>query len=102
MGNLVYCFDLDGTLLKSEIDEKGNYYNCRPINNRISKVNKLFDEGNTIIIYTGRHWNHLQATARQLRKWKVRYHSLALGKPVADYYIDDHAINDKDFFREVK
>ena len=28
-------------------------------------------------------------TKKQLKKWKVKYHSLLFGKPVFDIYIDD-------------
>ena len=48
--SLVYCFDLDNTLCNTE----GNYYESYPIQSRIDKVNKLYDEGNTIIIDTAR------------------------------------------------
>ena len=37
-------------------------------------------------------------TKMQLDIWGCKYHDLILGKPSADYYIDDKAINDYDFF----
>jgi hydroxymethylpyrimidine pyrophosphatase-like HAD family hydrolase len=100
---MVYNIDLDGTLIKSELDERGNYKNCRPMRERIKKVNALYERGHLIIIHTGRHWNHLLNTYKQLHKCKIKYHSLVMGKPVADIIVDDKAINDKDFFKsEVK
>ena len=36
----------------------------------------------------------------QLTDWKVQFHKLMLGKPAADFYIDDKAINDGEFFEK--
>lgn len=47
----IYCFDLDGTLCTNE---KGKYKKVKPLKDRIEKVNKLYDEGNKIIILTAR------------------------------------------------
>ena len=46
-----YVFDLDGTLCTNA---NNDYCNSTPIINRIEYVNKLYDEGNNIIIYTAR------------------------------------------------
>ena len=37
-------------------------------------------------------------TMEQLDRWGVKYHSLFLGKPSGDVYIDDKGIKDEDFF----
>ena len=37
-------------------------------------------------------------TRTQLDSWGCKYHRLFLGKPSADYYIDDKGINSDDFF----
>ena len=94
----IYCFDLDNTLCKSHLDD---YTKSEPIHTRIDQVNKLFAEGNRIIICTARgsltgiDWKVL--TEQQLRDWSVRYHELWLGKPYADIYVDDKACKDTDF-----
>jgi carbamoyl-phosphate synthase large subunit len=93
-----YCFDLDETLCTSN---NLDYENALPHSTRILKVNKLFSEGHTILIYTARgsmtgiDWEAI--TLRQLHVWGVQFHSLILGKPSADFYIDDKAINVNDF-----
>ena len=43
-------------------------------------------------------WREL--TLNQLEEWNVKYHELILGKPNADVYVDDKAINDLDFFND--
>lgn len=98
---MIYCFDLDGTLCNT-ID--GNYEESLPYNDRIIKVNELYNEGHYIIIETARgsvtgiEWFDL--TKSQLETWGLKFHELRVGvKKYADYYIDDKAINDKDFFK---
>lgn len=94
----IYCFDIDETICHT----KGtDYSSAVPIPDRIAKINKLFTEGNTIKLLTARgsktglDWRELTET--QLVKWGVNYHELHMGKPFADFYIDDKAINDLDF-----
>lgn len=97
MGN--YCFDLDGTLCTNS---DGDYETAQPFNERIRMVNLLYDSGNRILIFTARgsttgiDWRLI--TENQLIKWNVKYHELIFGKPFADFYIDDKALSDSDFF----
>jgi hypothetical protein len=105
---MTYVFDLDNTLCNT-IDS--DYYICTPKPERIKKVNKLYNEGNTIIIFTARGMgssnnNQIEAinkyysiTEIQLKNWGVKYSYLLFGKPAADYYIDDKGINDNGFFK---
>ena len=39
-------------------------------------------------------------TAKQLAEWGCKYHHLFLGKPAADYYVDDKGVNDEAFFTD--
>ncbi len=96
-----YCFDLDGTLCTNT---EGDYEEALPFSERIQLVNKLFDEGNEITIFTARgsetgiDWQEL--THRQLKFWGLKYNRLILGKPFAHKYIDDRGMSDIDFFRD--
>ena len=93
-----YCFDLDQTLCLTKETE---YVNSIPIPKRIEKVNKLFHEGHQIIIFTARGsvsgLDFANLTQSQLLAWGVRYHFLLFGKPAADFYIDDKALNSEEF-----
>jgi len=95
-----FCIDLDGTLCTNT---EGAYELAQPIPDRIAQVNALFDSGNKITIFTARgsttgiDWTEL--TAKQLLSWNVKYHSLLLGKPFADLYIDDKGVSDSEFFK---
>lgn len=96
---MIYCFDLDGTLA---IGIRREYEGARPLEGRIAMVNALFDAGHTIKIFTARgattgiDWREL--TEKQLHDWGLKYHELIMGKPHADFYIDDKAINSARWF----
>lgn len=96
----IYCFDIDGVVCDVK---KGDYKNATPKKGRIKKINSLHAKGNTIIFSTSRgkltgiDWSKL--TNYQFKKWKLKHHEIIFGKPYADMYVDDKAINDKDFFK---
>lgn len=97
---MIFSFDLDNTLCS----QNGSAYSeAKPFIDRIEIVNKLFNEGHTIIIDTGRgnstgiDWHSV--TKEQLKTWGLQYHVLIVGrKPKADFYIDDKGLNASDFF----
>ena len=98
--SLIYVFDLDGTLCNTE----GNWYEkSTPKEDRIALVNKLHDDGHTVIIDTargcvsGKNWFYY--TVNQLNKWGVKFHTLRTGvKFGGDVFVDDKGFNDKVFF----
>lgn len=98
---MIYCFDLDNTLLYTEGTD---YKNSKPIQKAIDKVNKLYNEGHTIKIFTARgsrsgiDWRDF--TKIQLIYYGIKYHEVILGKPHADIFIDDKGINVRDWINE--
>jgi len=94
----IYCFDIDGTIC---VTNGLDYESSEPIVERIEKINQLHAEGHIIKFLTARgsqtgiDWT--EVTKSQLMVWGARYHELHLGKPFADYYVDDKAISDQDF-----
>jgi|TARA_R100000234_G_scaffold309_3_gene249 histidinol phosphatase-like enzyme len=108
---VTYVFDIDGTICSKRCELKGDdYADSQPYEERIEKINSLYDQGHEIIYMTargmGRHKNNPQAaiedfytfTQKQLNNWGCKYHRLFLGKPSADMYVDDKGIKDEDFF----
>ena len=112
----IYCIDIDGTLTEPH---RGTPWSAVPIQSRIDKVNQLYDEGATIYLMTARGFIRSQEhegsiyeqqgiadeharerTEAQLKKWGVKYHALYFGKPRAVTYVDDRAVNDKEFFND--
>lgn len=97
-----YVFDLDGVLCSNEED----VYKAEPYFNRITKVNRLYEQGHKIMIDSARGTitgkDHQEKTEEQLKEWGVKYHYLRTGvKFYGDYYVDDKAIKDYDFFKGI-
>jgi|TARA_R100001460_G_C3542886_1_gene174639 hypothetical protein len=105
-----YVVDIDGTICTPGKTEETRYTEALPIQSRIDKINRLYDEGHTIVYFTargmGRFKNNAdlaretfyELTEIQLSLWGCRYNQLFLGKPSGDFYIDDKGINDNEFF----
>lgn len=95
-----FVFDIDGTLCTNT---DGEYSKATPFYERIAIVNKLYEEGNTIVLQTargnttGKDW--YEFTYTQLLSWNLKFHSLITGsKPFGDIYIDDKGVSDDIFF----
>jgi len=91
---LIYLIDIDSTICKT-IDN--DYFHSEPIQEVIDEVNRLYDKGYTIKIFTGRgsksgtNWKGL--IEYQLKEWRVKYHELIMGKPDCSSIIDDKAVD---------
>ena len=94
--------DIDETICHYK--GKREYPLATPIDKNIEKINKLFDEGHTIVYWTARggrtgiDWTEL--THRQLKEWGAKYTECMLGKPDYDLFICDKAINTREYFAE--
>ena len=79
-----------------------DYSTAIPYYDRIERINKLYDEGKTIVYWTARGTrtgiNWFQTTLKQLNEWNCKFHELRLGKPHYDLFIDDKNISSEDFF----
>jgi hypothetical protein len=100
---MIYIVDIDNTIcITPEINGHRDYTNAKPMHDRIEKINKLKLNGHKIIYWTARGSgsgiNWFEYTLKQLVKWNCLFDELRMGKPSYDIWIDDKAINDKDFF----
>jgi hypothetical protein len=95
---MIYCIDIDETLCHNIEDD---YAHSSPCRDAIRKVNALYEDGHTIKLFTGRgSWDSTDwrpFVEKQLKSWGVKYHELIMGKPHADVFIDDKAINSRDW-----
>jgi len=105
----VFCFDIDNTIcLTKGID----YRFSRPKKKIIKLINRLFDSGHTIKIFTARYMGRnnenvkkakkqgYNFTYKQLKKWNLKFHKLIFGKPTFDFLIDDKSIDFNTNFEE--
>ena len=90
-------------ILKIKLEKAHHENNHEKINSYLKELNKLWEEGHTIIIETARGCgskiNHYEDTFNQLRSWGLKFTSLRTGVEFGgDFFIDDKGINSEDFF----
>ena len=108
MNHYKFCFDLDGTICYTR--KKGeSYQEVKPKPGAVKTLQRLKKEGHYIIIMTARnmatHSNNIgKIIANQapivfewLKKHEIPNDEIHLGKPLADFYIDDKAIRLEDW-----
>ena len=99
---MIYYVDIDETICKYPAVRK--YELAEPIHENISKINQLYENGDTVVYWTARgsttgiDWTEL--TYKQLKDWGTKYHELKLGKPHYDVFICDKAINSEAYFKK--
>ena len=98
------CFDLDNTLVTYP-KINGDYRTVEPIQKNINLLKYIKKLGNTIIIYTARRMKTHNGnignvfadigliTFETLKKYDIPFDEIYFGKPYANFYIDDLAIN---------
>jgi peptidase E len=89
----VIYVDIDGTICTITKP----YSDALPRLEQISKINKLYDEGNTIVYYTARgaatKVDYTELTKQQLNDWGCKFNELKMNhKPDYDLYICDKSI----------
>ncbi|MBP1614920.1 MAG: Haloacid dehalogenase-like hydrolase [Bacteroidetes bacterium] len=91
--------DMDGTICT----EERTYSRClaQPKENAVESINRLYDGGHTIIIYSARTWMEFEMTTAWLKDHGVKYHQLMMGKPIGDVWIDDRALHFEDNWKEI-
>jgi len=98
---MIYVFDIDGVVCETK---EGDYSKSVPLPKRIKRINKLYDDGHTVIFNTSRGYvtqtNWQQVTENQFKKWGIKYHELLFTKPYGQFYVDDHGMSDLDFFHD--
>ena len=92
---LKIVIDLDGTILEEKSKEEKA--KSMPLPGAVEAVNKLYEMGHVITIYSARTNSDLELTLKQLKKYGIKYHCLVLGKPVGDMFIDDRAFVFRDW-----
>ena len=85
--------DLDGTICSEEKTFSRGM--AKPLAGAKETLDKLKEQGHTIIIYSARSWNEYEMTIKWLNDNQIPYDQVILGKPMGDYWIDDRAVNFK-------
>ena len=95
----IYIIDIDNTICKTP---KSEYINSIPNYEIINSFNQLFEDGHEVHYWTARgsvsKKNWTDFTYRQMKIWGVKYNTLNIGKIHYDHWIDDKAIDIKDWY----
>ena len=98
------CFDLDNTLVTYP-QIPGDYSTVKPIKKMIDLLHYFKKNGHEVIIYTARRMETHKSnigkvmkdialvTFKTLDDLGIQYDEIIFGKPIADIYIDDRALN---------
>lgn len=104
--DISFVFDIDDTICNNK---NRDYENAIPYTEIIDKINYLYDNGATIKLYTSRGMVSCNGDLEKiiaknktiLEKWleknNVKYNELIFGKPLGDLYVDDKAMNVREF-----
>ena len=98
--NKIIYVDIDETICYYEeeitLDGKKNYHTAIPNHENIAKINKFYDEGNTIVYWTARGSrsgiNWTEFTHKQLTSWGAKFHDLKCNKPYYDIFVEDRSV----------
>lgn len=96
---MIFYVDIDETICfyKKEVtlDGKKDYSKAIPNEQNISKINKLYNDGHTVVYWTARgsrsgiDWTEF--TVNQLRQWGAKYNDVRCDKPYYDVFIEDRS-----------
>lgn len=99
MRKKVLAIDIDGTICVEEPQLRATLSDPKP--GAVNAINKLHKAGYIIHLYSTRHSLQWEPTVKWLRKHRVKYHWLILGKTFADYYIDDKCLPFRNNWNEI-
>ncbi|MBO6015939.1 MAG: acylneuraminate cytidylyltransferase family protein [Lachnospiraceae bacterium] len=94
-GGKRFVFDIDGVIALKREDL--SYDQAKPDERMIRIINRLYEMGNEIVLFTARGYvtgiDWREVTEKQMADWGLHYHELQMGKPNADYYVDDKMLS---------
>jgi CMP-N,N'-diacetyllegionaminic acid synthase len=94
-----FVVDIDGVV--AQLSPDNDYNLSEPNQTVIDAVNRLFEAGHHITLFTARgsmtgiDWTAV--TTDQMQRWGVKHHELRLGKPAANFYVDDRNLSVHEF-----
>ena len=101
---MVIMIDIDGTICTEESPFDRPL--AKPLIGAVKAVNKYFEDGHIVVLWTGRGWDQYKTTKKWLDDHGFKYCQLLMGKPIANMIIDDRARQftgwDKDYLSTVQ
>lgn len=101
----VICYDIDGVCTvdtdTKHDDLAGSYIYRKPNHEVRHQMMRAYDQGWTVILFTGRREAQRRITEDWLHAHQFWYHFLFMGKPYFTYIIDDRARSVEQFDQEL-
>jgi uncharacterized HAD superfamily protein len=94
-GQKNYLIDIDGTICDDIPNEEPERMGtCLPYPDALKILNKWYDDGHIITLFTSRTDEHREVTEMWLKKHGFKYHGILLNKPRGGNYhwIDNHIV----------
>ena len=94
-GQKNYLIDIDGTICDDIPNEEPERMGtCLPYPDALKILNKWYDDGHVITLFTSRTDEHRDVTEMWLKKHGFKYHGILLNKPRGGNYhwIDNHIV----------
>ncbi len=94
-GQKNYLIDIDGTICDDIPNEEPERMGtCLPYPDALKILNKWYDDGHVITLFTSRTDEHREVTEMWLKKHGFKYHGILLNKPRGGNYhwIDNHIV----------
>ena len=101
MEKIVYIIDLDGTVWEDTKNEEAHWKtkDAKVFDNALEWINKKYDEGNYICLFTARTEALRKITDDELSSINLKYHQLIMNKPrirrtdfIGYHYIDNCSV----------
>ena len=89
MSNKTIFIDIDGTICSEERTFERSL--AKPLLGAKEAVNKMYEDGHTIVFWTARGWEQYKITEHWLKENGFKYHQILMGKPQSTIFIDDRA-----------
>ena len=88
---MILIVNIDDTLIiypeNNNLDSIDMYRDALPNKKEISRLNRLYKKGYTIVLITDKNWNRYKLTVKQLENFGILYSQLVMGFPQG-FYID--------------
>jgi len=94
--------DFDGVIQSKEPQWKNVMCMAEPMPGAVKAIKELKAKGFEIVIHTARPWWVKHPLVFWLKWYKIPYDKIVMGKPICEYYIDDHALEFKDWKKTLK
>jgi len=98
-GTIAHSSHIDFTKVDKNLDE---LMQAKPIKEALKTIKRLYKQGHKIVFYSSRSKRSKKVTEKWLKKHDFPFHHIEMEKFAAHVYVDDRAINGRDWKKVAK